>query len=263
MSFKIIYGPSKAEKIVAKNPPVVVNAPAPKPEYFVHKLWVPFATPVSPYMKSRGTYAKKYPRGVVVHFTAGRYKGGKDKARDTMKNGRGNGFAFMCISHGEDATLFQGLPLDQWGYHAGESAWKGLLGTVSDDLVGIEMNCAGKLTKVGEKFYPYWAFDKKGRLFDLDEEIPASDVRYVTEAEYGCPTGFYHKYSKAQETVLINTLVWLKNNDDKGVFDVNFILGHHEVAGLLGIKKWRKNDPGGSLSMPMQQLRKIVGELCK
>ena len=125
--------------------------------------------------------------------------------------------------------------------------------------IGIEMNCAGNLTKINGKYYPYWALDKsKKRVIYPDEEIPADQVRYVTEEAYGCPTGYYHKYSPEQEKTLIEFLVWLVLNDPYGVFKVERILGHHEVSGKRGIGKWRKPDPGGSLSMTMDQLRATV-----
>ena len=226
--------------------------------------YYPKALLMGEHMPVKGTYAKKYPLGAVVHFTAGRWANKKreassyvDKAKDTIFGGIKNGYTFLCIAY--EGTLIQAHAISKWGWHAGESAWSGLIGTVSDDLIGIEMNCAGMLKKVDGKFYPWWAFhEKTGKLISPDEEIPESQVRYVREQEYGCPTGYYHKYSPEQEKSLIEFLVWLAINDPYGVFKVERILGHHEVSGKRGIGKWRKNDPGGSLSMTMDQLRATV-----
>lgn len=226
--------------------------------------WYPKAHLPSVRMTTKGKYPKGYPLGAVVHFTAGRWANKKreassylDKAIDTIKGGINNGYTFLCIAY--NGKLVQAHSILEWGYHAGESAWSGLVGNVSDDLIGIEMNCAGMLTKLNNKFYPWWAFDDKTKkLISPEEEIPESEVRYVREQEYGCPTGYYHKYSPEQEKTLVEFLTWLALNDPYGVFKVERILGHHEVAGKRGIGRWRKNDPGGSLSMTMDQLRATV-----
>ena len=47
-----------------------------------------------------------------------------------------------------------------------------------------------------------------------------------------------------------------KNNPN--IFNVDYILGHDEVAGPRGIGKSRKQDPGGALSMTMTELRELV-----
>lgn len=197
-------------------------------------------------MKTRGEYKGGYPWGAVVHFTAGRYEKGLESAKASIDGGIENGYTFLCIS--ADGKVVQGHPIDEWGYHAGESAWPGLDKTVSDELIGIEMNNAGKLEKTKDGRFKTW----------FGTYIPEDEVRYVTEKEYGCPTGYYHKYTKAQEDALIALLLWLKRNDPYGVFSLDRVLGHHEVAGKLGIKFWRKNDPGGSLSMTMDQLRSLL-----
>jgi len=47
--------------------------------------------------------------------------------------------------------------------------------------------------------------------------------------------------------------MWLYKNIEP--FKIDASRGHHEVSGVPGIGFWRKNDPGGSLSMPMSVLR--------
>lgn len=211
---------------------------------------IPFAVQYHKKMKVRGTYDKGYPKGAIVHFTAGRWKGGLEKAKDSIEDGISNGYTYLCISY--DGQLVQAHPVNGWGHHAGESAWargiRPLVGSVSDDLIGFEMNCAGKLEET-----------KDGRLKSwYGEYIDKADARYVTEKDYGCPTGWYHKYTPEQEAMLIKSLLWLKANDPVGVFNFDSVLGHHEVAGKLGIGRWRKNDPGGSLSMTMDKLRALL-----
>ncbi len=226
--------------------------------------WYPRAVIAKNSMPEKGTYPKKYPSGAVVHFTAGRWANKKreassflDKTKDTIEGGIKNGYTFLAIAY--SGLIVQAHRISKWGYHAGESKWSGLVGNVSDDLIGIEINCAGNLTKLNGKYWPWWALDeKKKTVVDPSEEIPADQVRYVTEEQYGCPTGYYHKYSPEQEKTLVEFLVWLALNDPYGVFKVERILGHHEVSGKAGIGYFRKPDPGGSLSMTMDQLRALV-----
>jgi len=218
---------------------------------------IPFAVQSPVRMTTKGGYKHGWPVGAIVHFTAGRFVGGVRKALDSIAK---SPYTFLCI--GNDGALVQAHDITKWGHHAGESGWKQavgiykLVGSVSDETVGIEMNCAGKPTKFEDKFYPWWEMDgkrpKKGAT-----DIPESDVRYVTEEKYGCPTGYYHKYTPEQEATLIKTLRWLKAQRPD-VFQYDYVLGHHEVAGLLGIGYFRKNDPGGSLSMTMAQLRDLL-----
>lgn len=225
----------------------------PKPEVVSGRgsglLWYPLAVKYKS-MKTKGEYAKGYPRGAIVHFTAGR-SGGLQNAKDCIDLGISNGYAYMDIA--STGQVVQSHPLNQWGYHAGESKWPGLGSGVSEYLVGIEMDNAGRVEKVGDNMFKTW----------FGTHLTANEVRYVTEKEWGCPTGYYHKYTDVQEKALIDLLVWLKKNDPVGCFNIDFILGHHEVAGLKGIGRWRKEDPGGSLSMPMPKLRELVKERCK
>lgn len=203
--------------------------------------WCPFALRYPKKMKTKGKYALKYPRGLLWHHTAGR-----DGAAKTIEGGIKNGFAFVCIQ--EDGLLIQAHPVSEWGYHCGESAWAKLTGSLSDDCMGMEINNAGKLTKTSDGRYKTW----------FGTYLPEDKVRYVTEKEWGCPTGYYHKFTEAQEKRAIEFSLWLKRNDPFDVYSFDFNLGHHEASGKLGIGYWRKNDPGGSLSMPMPEMRDLL-----
>lgn len=208
-------------------------------------LWYPLAEAVSPRMKTQGKYSSLYPRGAIVHYTAGRDED-EDSARGTLSWGREQGYCFFVI--GPTGKVYQSFPLDEWGYHAGESNWPGLGPSVSSKLVGIEVCCAGLLDEDRRSW-----FGKK---------YPAAETRKVTEAAYGCPTGIYRVYTAEQEAALIDLLVWLARNKTS-VFRTDYILGHHEVSGKKGIGYWRKADPGGSLSMSMDDLRAKVAALVK
>ncbi len=203
-------------------------------------LWYPLAEAVTPLMTTRGKYANRYPRGAVVHYTAGHDRS-EDDARGTLSWGRQQGYCFFVI--GPTGRVYQSFPLDEWGYHAGESHWPGLGSSVSSKLVGIEI-CSPGLLDANRKSWFGTSYDK-------------ADTREVTEAKYGCPTGIYKAYDAAQEEALIRLLAWLRRNNPT-VFDTEYVLGHHEVSGKLGIGRWRKADPGGSLSMTMDALRETL-----
>ena len=201
-------------------------------------LWYPHAKIASQKMVTKGKYAKGYPKGAIVHFTAGRRPG-----VDSMDWGREQGYAFMLID--SDGVTHQAHPLDSWGYHAGDSSWPGLIGSVSDELVGIEISAAGLCEEVvvdGVKRYKAWFHKKSSDYFTED------DVRF-SEGDHNIKRGWYQTYTVEQELELIDLLVWLKENDKTGQFSYDFVLGHDEVAPN------RKNDPGAALSMNMPELR--------
>lgn len=197
-------------------------------------LWCPFAEIPDQEMKSQGKYPKGYPEGCIVHFTAGQ----ADKS--AVAYGRKMGYSYMHID--PMGVITQSTPLDEWGCHAGDSYWEGLGHGVSQHLVGIEVACAGKLTKIDKQQYQSW-FGKK-----YDEAA----VRYFQQDRDNVQAGYYQKYTQAQETALIHLILWLKTNNPD-VFKIEYVLGHDEVAPS------RKNDPGAALSATMPEFRKLLG----
>lgn len=178
---------------------------------------------------SRGVYGKGYPKGAVVHYTAGQCDTEQD-AIDSIMWGKDEGLAFFMI--GPTGVIYQTLPLNQWGQHCGQSQWPGLGTSLSSQLVGIEMACAGFLDRDGKAWF--------GKQYHKD------DFRFVSSSEF--PSGNYKKYTMAQENSLVMLLRWLHQNCPE-VFSFDYVLGHHEVSPN------RKNDPGGSLSCSMSELR--------
>jgi hypothetical protein len=212
-----------------------------------HLLWCPFAQTDFPKAPTVGSYEAGYPMGAVVHFTAGRRHGLKSGIQTQIQ---GDCTYFVIDA---DGNIAQNFPLDSWGYHAGEgpkSKWPGLGEGVGRKLVGIEVQAAGQLTKSGSK-YKSW--------FGL--EIPAAEVRQIaTDTDNQQQAGSYQKYTDAQEAALIQLLLWLyRNNTD--TFSLDLVLGHDEVSGPQGIGRWRKNDPGGALSMTMKKFRAHLKKL--
>lgn len=195
-------------------------------------LRVPFATQIKPEMKARGTYRKGYPEGAVVHFTAGRRKDGAP----AIAYGREQGHAYFVID--AEGEIFQAIPLNKWGYHAGTSSWPKLGSSVSQFLVGIEIMAAGQVKKRPDGSFVTW----------FGQIIPKSEVRYSKKRE-NIQEGFYQVYTAAQEASLEAMILWLKRNNPN-VFDLNLVLGHDEVS------PGRKNDPGAALSCTMPEFRK-------
>lgn len=198
-------------------------------------------------MKAIGNYAKGYPQGAVVHFTAGQWDKGINSAIDSIAWGRDQGYLFFCISY--DGQVIQTNPLNQWGHHCGTSKWKidGVTRTsLSDMTLGIEICGGGRLEKRGSKFFT-WFY----------KEIPKEQVRYVDGKDPSQEEGYYHMYSKAQEAALVDLLLWLKRNNPD-VFNLDYVLGHCEISGMKGLGYWRKNDPGGALSMGMDKFRELL-----
>ena len=224
-------------------------------------LWYPGAKKNHAYaklkMKTRGRYKNGYPKGAVVHFTAGRSRpkpyGGtrnassaEQQAQWSIKSAVDNGsFAYFLID--ADGNVYQQFPLNEWGYHAGTSSWKGLSGNVSDELVGIEVMCAGKLEDAGNGKYKAWftTTSKGDALFDERE------VRHAPTDRHNIKRGVYHKYTEFQEQALTELLLWLEKNG-QGIFKIDYVLGHDEVA------PGRKSDPGASLSMSMPEYRQVL-----
>ena len=203
-----------------------------------HLLWCPFALNNFPKAPTKGSYRKGYPEGAIVHFTAGRYHDLADSLSSQIKNG----YTYFVID--QDGNIGQNFPLDSWGYHAGESKWQGLGESVSSKLVGIEVQCAGKVKPKGTKYETWF-----GSIIEQEQ------VRHIAQNTANQQeAGHYHKYTSAQEGALKRLILWLHRNNSE-VFSLDYVLGHDEVSGPKGIGKWRKNDPGGSLSKTMDDFR--------
>lgn len=201
-------------------------------------LWYPNAdirTDEKNRMKTRGKYDKGYPEGAVIHFSAGA------SAESSHKWGLLNGYCFFTIA--KCGKVIQSFPLDEWGYHAGISSYPTMGTSLSQKLVGIEMDSAGLLTKKPDNKYYTW----------FNKEVPKENVRF-REAVDNCPTGFYEKCTESQEIALKALILWLKRNNPK-VFNFDYLLSHSEIS------PGRKQDIGGSLSMDMNQYRGFIVRL--
>jgi N-acetyl-anhydromuramyl-L-alanine amidase AmpD len=200
-------------------------------------LRVPFAKQYNKPSRTRGEYAHGYPVGAIVHFTAGHDTQTLEEAMDEQIK---NGYTYFFID--KDGNIVQNFPLNEWGYHCGESKWPGLGSSCHSKLVGIEVACAGQLESNGA---PWFSKSKT--------PLPADQIRKVPGLD-NMEEGLYQKYTREQEEALTKLILWLYHNNPN-VFNLDYVLGHDEVSGPKGLGWRRKNDPGGSLSSTMTQFR--------
>lgn len=227
-------------------------------------LWYPNAIIPNFRQKTQGKFKKNYPQGLIVHWIWAPQVGGKDNAEFWAKWGKEQGYTFFTL--GNDGSIIQSFPLDEWGYHAGESYWPNVGNSVSQHLVGIEIVCEGRIQKFEDGRYGNERKTNSGKI--TRTYVDETHVRHIKDNNENIAKGYYQMYTAKQEEALINLVLWLKqNNPDK--FDLDLVLGHDEVAGPSGLglinatyeSSWRKTDPGGSLSMTMPKFRALLKEM--
>lgn len=202
----------------------------PKPD----KEWIPFAKTI-PLFKTR-KYHDGWPRGLVVHFTAG-----GDDAVGTANYLRDKGYP--CLVLAKNGDVLQGFPVTEGGAHSGTDH--------HNYCVGVEIVCAGKLTPMNDGGGKSW----------FDKVIPEDKCRDFQAPPAKAPqvSGRYEAYTEVQEQKLIKLCLWYKEMEPK-IFSFDNVLGHDECTQLAG-QGSRKNDPGGSLSMPMPEFRGLLKKL--
>jgi hypothetical protein len=195
-------------------------------------LWIPFGVKV-PLFKTR-KYAEGWPKGLVVHFTAG-----NDDANGTCDYLREKGYP--CLVLAKDGKVLQGFPADQGGAHSGTEH--------HNYCVGVEIVCGGKLTPTADGGGKTW----------FDKVIPKERCRSGKGDGKTQIGGLYEKYTDAQEKILIKLCLWYKEQAPE-IFSFDNVIGHDEACAVSG-QYGRKNDPGYSLSMMMPEFRKHIKEL--
>lgn len=180
------------------------------------------------------------PRGVVIHYTAGRFHQGGTSARQSLQAMSEKGLG--CLVMDTDGKIYraENQQLNQVAFHAGKSQWEDKT-KISYYCVGIEVCCAGLLDQNGEAWF--------------GEVIPKGQRREIKTRDGNIAPGTYHMFSTLQEAALINFCLWqVATNPD---FDIDWIVGHDEIA------PDRKTDPGGSLSMSMPDFRNLIRNLAR
>ena len=179
-------------------------------------------------MVTKGKYKNSFPEGAIIHYTAGWRK---ESGREALSSEKKYCYFFIDL----DGNVFQQFEISEWGSHAGLSFcpvtkrdW------VSQFYVGIEIACGGLTSVDSDGFYRTW-FNKR-----------VTDINLVRVKDGYKNSGVFERFTRAQEYALFNLSVWLcKNGSDPRLF-----FGHDEVS------EGRKFDPGGSLSMNMNNFRR-------
>ncbi len=201
---------------------------------------VPAFLPVPVKVETHGNYLTDngQARGLVVHYTAGRFRNGGEDAANTLSDLAKRGFGCLVMDVNGVIYKADNQKIDEIAWHAGKSGWLGATG-LSRYCFGMEICNAGRLSQDKDT----WGQANWG------EKIAKKDVRTVTE-HANQRAGLYHQFTKAQERSLINFILWqLDTNPD---FDLDWVIGHDECA------PERKTDPGGSLSMTMPAFRTML-----
>lgn len=182
-------------------------------------------------MITQGKYPRGYPEGCVIHYNAGRFD-----PLDFLHYMRSK--KYVCFVIDRLGHVWQEFPLDEWGFHAGKSYWRGISPTVHTHFVGIEVMSAGELHL------------KKGKWTSwFGTTYPENEVRIVDDKAF-------HAFTEVQEDSLKKLILWLYHNNDQ-VFSFKNVVGHHEVS------PGRKSDPGGALSMSMPAYRAMLWNIAE
>lgn len=182
-----------------------------------------------PLMHSGGFYVDKFPKGAVIHLTAGNETIGRQSVQYAIDQKH----SYFIIDLMGD--VYQQFDIRKWGSHAGKSSHHTLGKNLSRQLVGIEIQNPGKLIKK-DLFSPVSWFGKR-----------YEDAEYF-DHQKNIQQGWYQRINNNQMYSLQKLLIELKHMRPE-VFNLDYVLGHDEVA------KERKTDPGGALGMPMDDLR--------
>jgi hypothetical protein len=221
-------------------------------------LWIPFAkTPKNdqklaelankyghPNMK--GKYRYGWPEGIVYHHTAGR-----SDPYGTIKHLWNT---FPCIVVGPDGTPYQYFPLDEWGCHSGTAH--------HEYCVGVEVVGAGRLkpkTISGKtKYCPWFALNRETGALEHPELCFAQSECRHQDGDNIRTEGWYQKFTPEQEQTVEKLCLYLKKQRPD-IFSFDKIKGHDEAVAESG-HPYNKNDPGGSLSITMDEFRRKLKE---
>lgn len=172
-------------------------------------------------------------RYLVFHFTAGSSLESSVESLCTRKP-RGNASAHVVL--GRDGTIVQLAPFDVVTWHAGVSQWNGLVG-LNNWSIGIEMDNAGALNRVGDRFVAWF-----GRSY------PDSEVM-LAEHKHGGGIRPWHAYTEPQIARALELAELLV-----AAYGLEDVIGHEDIAPT------RKTDPGPAFPLPSIRSRAMGRE---
>lgn len=158
---------------------------------------------------------KFVPQYLVYHYTAG--SSAKSSA-DWLCNPAAKASAHLVL--GRAGEIIQLAPFNVVTWHAGVSHWAGLTG-MNNFSIGIEMDNAGILRKVGDRYASSF-----GRFYPDDEVV-------LARHRHGTVEQAWHAYTEAQIARAFELAELLV-----GHYGLKEVLGHEDIA------RGRKSDPG-------------------
>ncbi len=163
---------------------------------------------------------------IVIHYTAG--SSAESSARYLCKHDLK---ASAHIVIGREGEVYQLVPFDLIAWHAGESQYAGREG-LNKYSIGIELDNAGELTKVGSEYQAYF-----GRKYQENDVVAAAHRNDNTRKQR-----YWHGYTEKQieKCREICEMLIVK-------YKINTIVGHEEIA------PGRKTDPGPAF--PLDKFR--------
>jgi N-acetylmuramoyl-L-alanine amidase len=167
------------------------------------------------------------PRYLVMHYTAGK---NAQSAINWLTNQESKASAHLILAR--DGMITQLAPFNVKTWHAGLSHWDGLSG-MNGYSIGIEMDNAGPLKKVGDKYQAWF-----GTLYDEQQVIYAKH-RLDDEARW------WQAYTEVQIQKALELAQLLVRQ-----YDLKDVIGHEDIA------PERKRDPGPAF--PLEQVRASV-----
>jgi len=167
------------------------------------------------------------PRYLVFHYTAGK---SAQSSIDWLTNQESKASAHLVLAR--DGTITQLAPFNIKTWHAGVSHWDGVSG-LNSSSIGIEMDNAGLLKKVGDKYQAWF-----GTLYAEDQVI---FVKHKLDDE----AHWWHAYTEVQiQKALVLAQLLVRH------YDLKDVVGHEDIA------PDRKRDPGPAF--PLEHVRAMV-----
>jgi N-acetylmuramoyl-L-alanine amidase len=167
------------------------------------------------------------PHYLVFHYTAGK---SAQSSIDWLTNPEAKASAHLILAR--DGSICQLAPFNVKTWHAGISHWDGLSG-LNSYSIGIEMDNAGPLKKVGDKYQAWF-----GTLYAEDQVIYAKH-RLDDEPRW------WHAYTEVQIQRALELAELIVRH-----YNLKDVVGHEDIA------PDRKRDPGPAF--PLEHVRAMV-----
>lgn len=168
-----------------------------------------------PFRQSPNVGGPLKPRFLVLHYTAGR---SAESSINWFTRPEARASAHLVI--GRDGSITQMAPFNRVTWHAGKSEWNELTG-LNSHSIGIEIDNAGKLTKVGNQWMAWFM-----------EPYPDNEVILATHKFEDKESG-WHVYTPAQIDAVVEVTTLLVRH-----YKLEDVLGHEDISPK------RKFDPG-------------------